>query len=198
MDWNAAALRISSGLPDWVIDTMKTLAIVSPSSYLGGGAVRDLLLGKPVTDWDFYFPLLYASDSNAALVIKSLTTALKEWRLWPDFEGVTGSGYDDRFLVVKGEPKANLGTFADFIFSGQQIEDYDHAICQCSISCSDFAFRSTSAFDQCVDNKIHKIFTKNLVNQASSHRAVHLHTTKIQKKYPWPVFLDTGCKFNYE
>jgi len=197
MDWDNAAKNLVENLPSDIIDIMSQLGTVwGDKCFLGGGAVRDLLLGKEIKDWDFYFPYCNPKDSKeiADLVKNVFGDELHVSILYTKLD----SEYDDSFLVLnllsqKTIPNKKL----EFIFTGQQIEDFDHAICQCSINCATFQLETTKWFDRCVADKIHRIFTCNLNTRFSTHKSIHDHTKRIQKKYPWPIFLETGIKYNY-
>ena len=197
MDWDNAAKNLVENLPSDIIGIMSQLGTVwGDKCFLGGGAVRDLLLGKEIKDWDFYFPFRATKDSKELmdLVKRTLGDEVLLGLSIPRFD----ADYDDTFLVLnlisqKTIPNKKL----EFIFSGQQIEDFDHAICQCSINCATFQLETTSWFDRCVADKIHRIFTCNLNNRFTTHKSIHDHTKRIQKKYPWPIFLETGIKYNY-
>jgi hypothetical protein len=197
MDWDNAAKNLVENLPSDIIDIMSQLGTVwGDKCFLGGGAVRDLLLGKEIKDWDFYFPYCSLKDSKEImnLVKNVFGDELHVGILLTKLD----SEYDDSFLVLnllsqKTIPNKKL----EFIFTGQQIEDFDHAICQCSINCATFQLETTKWFDRCVADKIHRIFTCNLNTRFSTHKSIHDHTKRIQKKYPWPIFLETGIKYNY-
>jgi len=197
MDWDNAAKNLVENLPSDIIGIMSQLGTVwGDKCFLGGGAVRDLLLGKEIKDWDFYFPFGATKDSKELIDLVKHTLGndvlLSSLTLKSEVE------YDDTFLVLnlllqKTIPNKKL----EFIFSGQQIEDFDHAICQCSINCATFQLETTKWFDRCVADKIHRIFTCNLNTRFTTHKSIHDHTKRIQKKYPWPIFLETGIKYNY-
>ena len=197
MDWDNAAKNLVENLPSDIIGIMSQLGTVwGDKCFLGGGAVRDLLLGKEIKDWDFYFPFRASKDSKELIDLtkRILGDEVHVSLLTSTFD----ADYDDSFLVLnllsqKTIPNKKL----EFIFSGQQIEDFDHAICQCSINCATFQLETTSWFDRCVADKIHRIFTCNLNNRFTTHKSIHDHTKRIQKKYPWPIFLETGIKYNY-
>lgn len=192
MDWEQAATNISKHLPSGIIDIMNTLATVwGESCFLGGGAVRDLLLGneKQIRDWDFYFPQEAEGDRKAVLLLKKLFPTMRIWVEIPWTSTLDKEHeYDDRWLVVKG---FEAGTSYDFIFSGQKIEHFDHAICQCSLNCKTYQLETTEWFDWCADKQVHKIFRKNL-DPRTTNKSILDHTPRILRKYPWPVLIDYG------
>ena len=201
MDWDKAAEQLVNNLPSDIIDIMSLLGTRwGPECFLGGGAVRDLLLGKEVKDWDFYFP--YTPMDESLSVIQQLKMILGDkykisnYTFDPDSYLITH--YSDHYLVLAVTSQVTIpGKKFDFIFSGQKISDFDHAICQCSINCATFELETTKWFDRCVTDKIHRIFTCNLNTSYVTNKAIHDHTKRIQSKYPWPIFLETGIKFNY-
>jgi len=201
MDWNKAAENLVTNLPSDIINIMSNLATVwGKECFLGGGAVRDLLLGKEIKDWDFYFPL-YTQE-----LVVSTRDILQ--RLLTDDAIITlyfSTTEDDEILstyssyLVFNVKMTNVipNRTLELIFSGQQISDFDHAICQCSVNCATMELETTKWFDKCVEEKIHRIFTHNLSIPRVTHKSIHDHTKRIQKKYPWPIILETGIKYNY-
>jgi hypothetical protein len=199
MDWNKAAENLANDLPSDIIDIMSILGTRwGPECFLGGGAVRDLLLGKEVKDWDFYFPYVHV---NEGLIFNQQVKAL----LGDKFKvsnysarSLEDETYSDTYLVLDIRSQVTIpNKKLEFIFSGQQISDFDHAICQCSVNCATLQLETTKWFDKCVEEKIHRIFTCNLGSKSSTYKSIHDHTKRIQKKYPWPIFLDTGIKYYY-
>jgi hypothetical protein len=200
MDWEQAAKNLTDNLPTDIIDIMSLLGTRwSKDCFLGGGAVRDLLLGKEVRDWDFYFP--YTPQSEGLPIMQQLKMMLgDQFRLGPYIFGDVDEDlkYSGSYLVIGCISQVTIpNKKIEFIFSGQQIKDFDHAICQCSVNCATFQLETTKWFDQCVADKIHRIFTCNLTSPYVTNKSVHDHTRRIQKKYPWPIFLETGIKYNY-
>ena len=201
MDWNKAAENLVRDLPSDIINIMSNLATVwGKECFLGGGAVRDLLLGKEIKDWDFYFP--YEESCRAIDIRGIIQRVLTDDALVSVY--ISGSVEDElistysSYLVLDVKmtnviPNRNL----DLIFSGQKIDEFDHAICQCSINCATMELETTKWFDKCVEEKIHRIFTYNLPIPRVTHKSIHDHTKRIQKKYPWPIILETGIKYNY-
>ncbi len=197
MDWDKAAEQLVNNLPSDIIDIMSLLGTRwGPECFLGGGAVRDLLLGKEVKDWDFYFP--YTPMDESLNVIQQLKMILGDkYKISTYIYGDTDK-YSDSYLFLSVLSENTIpGKKLEFIFSGQKISDFDHAICQCSINCATFELETTKWFDRCVADKIHRIFTCNLNTSYVTNKAIHDHTKRIQAKYPWPIFLETGIKFNY-
>lgn len=200
MDWNKAAENLVRDLPSDIINIMSNLATVwGKECFLGGGAVRDLLLGKEIKDWDFYFP--YDDTTNAVAVrgiIQKLLTndaIISVYNLSEDGDWITSYS---SYLVFNVKMTNTIpNRTLELIFSGQQISDFDHAICQCSINCATMELETTKWFDKCVEEKIHRIFTHNLPIPRVTHKSIHDHTKRIQKKYPWPIILETGIKYNY-
>ena len=198
MDWDKSAKNLVENLPSDIIDIMSLLGTVwGDQCFLGGGAVRDLLMGKVVKDWDFYFP--FVSHNNYGGCLDSLNKIFDGWvknKLIPT--KLDEDRYDDNYLVIAGlSVKTIPSKKLEFIFSGQQIKDFDHAICQCSINCATFELETTKWFDRCVEDMIHRIFTCNLPTPYATNKSIHDHTKRIQAKYPWPIFLETGVKYNY-
>jgi tRNA nucleotidyltransferase/poly(A) polymerase len=185
LDWGKAALSVAQNLPADIIDLMASLATVyGEDCYLGGGAVRDLIMGNPdlIKDWDFYFDFGRDDHTHMGVIRKFL----------PGLSSIAALGPEDRtydtdiYTVLRGNI---LDRTYDFIFSGQKISDFDHAICQCSINCKTFELETTREFDFAVRHNIHKIFEKNLKTPYMTNKAIHDHTKRILKKYPWPVLV---------
>jgi hypothetical protein len=201
MDWDKAAEQLVSNLPSDIIEIMSLLGTRwGPECFLGGGAVRDLLLGKEVKDWDFYFP--FTPITEALTISQQLKMILgdkfkfRKYEIGTEHDWITV--YSDSYLVLDVTSEMTIpGKKLEFIFSGQKISDFDHAICQCSLNCATFQLETTKWFDRCVEDKIHRIFTCNLNTPYVTNKSIHDHTKRIQKKYPWPIFLETGIKFNY-
>src|SRR3990172_7011688 len=94
-------------LPVLVIKVLQTLEKADCQAYLVGGAVRDLLMGKPATDWDFATP---AKPETIIKVFKDSfydnrfgTVGIAEKHLGGKGDGVieittfrTESGYSDK------------------------------------------------------------------------------------------------------
>ena len=200
MDWNKAAENLTTNLPSDIINIMSNFATVwGKECFLGGGAVRDLLLGKEVKDWDFYFP--YEDTTNAvamrSIIQKLLTNdaIISVYNISEDGDWITSYS---NYLVFNVKMTNTIpNKTLELIFSGQQISDFDHAICQCSINCATLELETTKWFDKCVEEKIHRIFTHSLTTPKATHKSIHDHTKRIQKKYPWPIILETGIKYNY-
>src|SRR3990172_9645698 len=115
-------------LPVLVIKVLQTLEKADCQAYLVGGAVRDLLMGKPATDWDFATP---AKPETIIKVFKDAfydnrfgTVGIAEKHLGGKGDGVmeittfrTEAGYSDRRRPDKIE-------FADSLDEDLQRRDF--------------------------------------------------------------------------
>lgn len=154
--------------------------------FIGGGAVRDALLDRPIKDWDIYFP--YMAPSKGA--IADIVTALgSKW--YTNNVSNTDKAYEGGWmhLHVWTQPnpltKTNL---VDLIFSGQMLSDFDHGICQVGLSFYPSThIMTTNLFHECVDGQKHIILADNLINPSVCNKSIRNHTPRILAKYPWPV-----------
>lgn len=160
--------------------------------FLAGGAVRDSLLDKPIRDWDIYFPFRKYDREDVSTIVTLLGA---KWYTASSVSLVSDDDvYDKTYLYVRAWIPAPMGTTlntsVDLIFSGQDITDFDHGICQCKLDFYPEAkLTTTRLFEECVQNHYHIIKQKNLTNPYVTNKSINLHTPRILEKYPWPVMV---------
>jgi hypothetical protein len=156
-------------------------------AFLAGGAVRDGLLGKGIKDYDIYFP--YFHPRYGKDVLKIIFPLIADWNK----SVIAGKGeYDDSFIVIKVWKLPLLSPkniTLDIIFSGQDIQDFDHGICQAKLEVNPVRISYTKEFEECIRNHYHLITVKNLINSEVCNRSIREHTPRILAKYDWPVVL---------
>jgi hypothetical protein len=163
-------------------------------AFLAGGAVRDGLLGKPIKDWDIYFPYLGANNTLSAYDISTYFD--HTWSYQTLSKTTKVSEYPDQYKVFefwKMLPGDTNNTVIQLIFSGQDISDFDKGICQCALDLyPEMNIRTSKSFDACVRHSYHEVFMDNLINEAMLKKSLLTHVPRITAKYPWPVFLRYG------
>lgn len=168
-------------------DAITTLGI----PVLAGGAVRDGLLGKPIKDWDIYFPYLGANNTLTGYDISTYFD--HTWSYQSLSKTTKVSEYPDQYKVFefwKMLPGDTNNTVIQLIFSGQDINDFDMGICQCALDLyPEMNIRTSKSFDACVRHSYHEVFMANLINEAMLKKSLLTHVPRITAKYPWPVFL---------
>ena len=150
---------------------------------LAGGAPRDLLLGAPVSDWDFF---VYGPPSP------SVDLAVDNVMCGCDF-----SPQPDREILIYSADKIfdtstwhnSSGDKVQIIRSHQTIDVFDVSTCQVALDMQGKVY-VTDAFRRSVDHSVHVVYLKTYKTHYQFVKGLTDHVPRIVEKYPWPVRLD--------
>jgi len=153
---------------------------------LAGGAIRDLILDREVTDWDFFLPRHWGQTFTLEAIHKQmfkLGFSASVLIGGPAYGEDSESGFTTHTFTRLTHEKVQL------IFSNQRIEDFDMSICQVGIDMYG-RLHSTVKFDQAVSGQYHTVYLRNYKTYYQLIHGLFDHVPRVQKKYAWNTFID--------
>lgn len=138
---------------------------------LGGGCVRDALLGRPVRDYDIY--IQHSDAQDLGLEFQYMESTYEE--------------YTHQYICARGEPAEDIDliVISDDIPFKYIIDGFNFGVCQASYSVTDGLYTSM------------KFITDAMISQITLTRSdwgllgsFH-HLARLQQKYNWPVRVES-------
>jgi hypothetical protein len=150
---------------------------------LAGGAPRDLLLGAPVSDWDFFVhsPPLPSIDL-------AIADALYGCLFLPQSDPVK-SKYTGEKIFDTTTWRNSSGDKVQIILSHQTIDLFDISTCQVALDMQGKVY-VTDAFRRSVDHSVHTVYLRAYKTHYQFIKGLTDHVPRIVQKYPWPIRLD--------
>ena len=176
------------------LDVVKKLEGIYPKIpfVIAGGAVRDQLMGKPISDIDIYNTL----DLKSKTVQKNFCLSLNH--LFKDkltgYPTITYDSIYSKFYLTSME--FVNGTIIEFIsvptskWISDVIDTFDIGLCQTSIYKEKLWF--SEKFEKDRDNKTLTLYPNKLTS-SQIYRSISYHLPKLMRKFP-----NHDLRINYE
>jgi len=168
-------------VPEVVVGLLDFFKTGGRQAMLAGGAVRDLILGAEITDWDFFVN----DDVNWSIKNLRLFLETYNYRL---LEGESTEQYANDVFITYTFKNLGNGKPIQVIVSNQTLSDFDISTCQCGLLL-DGTLITTPVFDDSVKYKYHSLYMRNLKTPYQLKKSLTSHVPRVLKKYPWPVIM---------